>query len=148
MSADVLNYVKIEDELELHGVCAINTVGVSMHPLLKTNDAVTVKKVDRKIKKYDVVLYKAPSIGKYILHRVIGVRSDMFIIRGDNTYQKEYVPKEAVIGYMISYIRNGKVKDTKSFGYRIYSRFHTSIYPLRVLMRKIKSVMRKILKKG
>ena len=136
------SYSLIEDELQKHGVCAINTTGNSMRPMLSTNDAVTVKLPDRKLKKYDVVLYK-DSKGRYILHRIIGFRGETLIIRGDNTYKKEYVFLDSVLAYMISYVKGGKIYDAKRLGYRVYSRFWNFIYPFRRVMRKVKSILKK-----
>ena len=90
---------RIEDELDKHGTYATNTVGVSMRPLFKTRrDVVVLKTPDRRIKKYDVVMY-VDSADRYILHRVIGERDGVYVIRGDNTFKKEYVPKNRVIAY-------------------------------------------------
>ena len=126
---------KIEDELSRHGVFATNTVGVSMRPLFKTHrDAVVLKTPDREIKKYDVVLYTHPS-GKYVLHRVIGIKDGAYVIRGDNTFVKELVEKERVLAIMLSFNRKGKHHSTDEFGYKLYSRIWHYIYPVRLLFR-------------
>ena len=89
----------IEKELEEFGFYASNTLGVSMRPLFKTHrDMVIIKRPEEELKKYDVALYVCR--GKYILHRVIAVLDDVYIIRGDNTYRKERVPKQSVIGVL------------------------------------------------
>ena len=128
---------KIEDELSRHGVCATSTVGVSMRPLFKTHrDAVVLKTPDREIKKYDVVLYTHPS-GKYVLHRVIGIKDGVYIIRGDNTFAKELVKGERVLAYMVSFNRAGKHHSIDEFGYKLYSRLWHFIYPVRLIFRKL-----------
>ncbi len=139
MSQDTRNLVPIEDVLSQHGVCVINTSGISMHPLFRSGDAVNIKARDRRLKKYDVVLYKNPN-GGYILHRVIGIKGDVCIIRGDNTFLKEYITEKDILGYMISYIKKGKVKRADSLGYRLYSRARHYSYPIRRVLRKIKSI--------
>lgn len=139
--------LSIEDELEKHGTYATNTLGTSMQPLFKTHrDAVFLSAPDRKIKKYDVLLYRDPC-ERYILHRVIGIRDDCFVIRGDNTFKKEYVPRERVIAYMVSFTRKGKHHKVDEFGYKLYSRFWNYIYPFRWLWLKFRSLIRKIIKK-
>ncbi len=136
---------KIEDEISKHGTCATNTVGTSMRPLLNQRDAVFLAAPDRKIKKYDVVLYTGAD--KYILHRVIGIKGSLLVIRGDNTYRKEYVPRECVIAYMVSFTRKGKHHKVTEFGYKLYSRFWNFMYPLRWLLHKFRSIIRKIIRK-
>ncbi len=143
--------LRVEDELEKYGTYASNTNGTSMRPLFKTHrDAVVLKKVDRPLKKYDVVMY-TDDASRYILHRIIKVREDVFVIRGDNTFKKEYVKKDRVIAYMVSFNRKGKHHEISDFGYKFYSRFWNFIYPIRSALRKIRTclgrIKRKIIKK-
>ncbi|MBE6645749.1 MAG: hypothetical protein E7612_10330 [Ruminococcaceae bacterium] len=134
---------RIEDELDKHGTYATNTVGVSMRPLFKTRrDVVVLKTPDRRIKKYDVVMY-VDSADRYILHRVIGERDGVYVIRGDNTFKKEYVPKNRVIAYMVSFNRNGKHRTAEDFSYKLYSRVWNLIYPVRFLFNKFFALCRK-----
>ena len=138
--------LRIEDELKKHGTYATNTVGISMRPLFKTHrDAVFLSAPEREIRKYDVVLY-TDDTDRYILHRVIGVRDGFFIIRGDNTYMKERVPRERVIAYMVSFTRCGKHHKIEERGYKFYSRFWNFIYPFRWILHKFRSLVRKIIK--
>ncbi len=140
---EILN-LPIEEELKQSGVCALNTNGDSMRPLLFPGCAVNIKVPDRRLRKYDVIIYKNQlELGKYILHRIIGFKGDVLVIRGDNTYRKEYVPVSCVLGYMISYIKKDKVRDVNGFTYKLYSRFWHFIYPLRKLLRKIRSKIKK-----
>lgn len=138
---------RIEDELSEYGSYATNTNGISMQPLFRTHrDAVVLKKLDREIKKYDILLYTDP-LGRYILHRVIAIRGGTLIMRGDNTFKKEYVPRERVLAYMISFNRKGKHHTIDELGYKFYSRFWNFIYPLRFVMRKTRSLLGKIKRK-
>ena len=134
------------EQLELYGVYASSTKGKSMRPLFKTGrDAVVLKKVDKEIKKYDVVLYQDRS-GKYILHRVIGKKDGVFIIRGDNTFRRELVKEERILAYLISFNRQGKHHTVEDFGYKLYSRVWNFIYPIRFLFYKFKMLVKKILR--
>ena len=135
------------EQLELYGVYASSTKGKSMRPLFKTGrDAVVLKKVDKEIKKYDVVLYQDRS-GQYILHRVIGKKDGIFIIRGDNTFRREYVKEESILAYLISFNRKGKHHDVGDFGYKFYSRVWNFLYPIRFLFYKFKMLVKEIIKK-
>ena len=81
----------VERELSESGVYASVTKGTSMRPLFKTHrDVVLLRKCTAEPRKYDVVLYKTKD-GKYILHRIVKVLPDRFVIRGDNTFVREYV---------------------------------------------------------
>ncbi len=142
----------IEDILEKSGVYASVTVGNSMFPLFKMHrDMIVVKKPCFRLKKYDVALYRINA--KYILHRVIGVDEckGVYIIRGDNTYIKEYIPFEKVIAVLVSFNRKGKHHDVSDKSYRIYSVIWCAAYPIRYIsntcIHLAKKVFRKIFKK-
>jgi len=138
----------IEEILERDGVYASVTSGCSMLPLFKTHrDMIVVTKPTKKLSKYDVALYRIS--GKYILHRVIAIDEErgVYIIRGDNTYSKEYIPFKKVIGVLVSFNRKGKRYDVTERGYRIYSATWNAIYPLRYLAHALFSIPRRILRK-
>ena len=123
---------RIEAEIEKHGSYASNTIGGSMRPLFKTHrDAVALKKPDAPIKKYDVVIYANVDHTKYILHRVVKIKGETLIIRGDNTFVREYVDTSRIIAVMVSFTRRGKRHTVDEGGYKFYSRFWNFIYPLR-----------------
>lgn len=121
----------IESELERHGSYASVTRGVSMRPLFKTHrDMVIIVPPPAEFKKYDVVLYTGAG-NKYTMHRIIGIRDNILIIRGDNTYHREYVPRANVIGILTEFNRRGKHHTTEELGYKIYSRIWHYLYPVR-----------------
>ena len=75
----------IEDSLEKHGIFASRTRGTSMWPVFRTHrDTVYIVKPEGKLRPRDIALYTSPD-GRYIMHRVIRVKKDEYIIRGDNT---------------------------------------------------------------
>ena len=58
------------------------------------------------------------------MHRILKVRENDFVIRGDNTYVFEYIPKENVVGVLRAFYKNGKRIDCEtSKGFKIYSFF-------------------------
>ena len=75
----------LEEMLRRDGFLVYKTRGVSMRPLLKENrDLVTIRPFDGRLKKYDVPLYRRRG-NRYTLHRIIAVRENDYVIRGDNT---------------------------------------------------------------
>lgn len=141
----------VESELRESGVYASVTKGRSMRPLFKTNrDVVILKRCDSEPGKYDVVLYRTRD-GKYLLHRIIGVKENEFIIRGDNTYLKEHVAKDRIMAVLTEYNRKGKRRTTSSLSFRLYSRLWNFIYPVRYVFHKTyilsNAIYRKIFKR-
>ena len=66
-----------------------------------------------------------------MLHRVISVRDDGYLIRGDNTYAMETVPNDAVIGVLTGFVRKGRQYSVEDPAYRRYVRLWNAVYPLR-----------------
>ena len=131
----------VEAELRDHCVYASVTKGTSMRPLFKTNrDVIILVSADGDLRKYDVVLYKNNS-GKYVLHRIVKVLPDKYVLRGDNTFVNEYVSKDRIIAVLTEFNRKGKKKSVNDIGYRFYSRFWCGIYPIRFLSHKAFTVM-------
>lgn len=139
----------IEEYLNQHETLTYRNVGVSMLPMLRQGrDLFTLKrKSEERCKKYDVVLYrKTPQT--YILHRIIKVRPNDYVLLGDNCYSKEYgVKDQSILGVMTSFVHNGKSISIDNLGYRIYVRVWFFLYPLRKAYKWIGSVGSRILRK-
>ena len=76
--------------LQTHETLTYSNVGVSMLPLLRQGrDLFTVRrKGPERCKAGDVVLY--PRNRQYVLHRMVEVRPDDYVIPGGNCASKEY----------------------------------------------------------
>ena len=111
----------MEQALNENGEVIACTSGISMYPMLRhRKDMVVVETVKRQLKKYDVPLYRLNS-GKLVLHRILEVRPDVYVIRGDNLLHKEYVKPEQIIGVLKAFYRGGKFVDcAESRKYRVY----------------------------
>lgn len=123
-----------EEELKEKGILVYTNVGTSMRPLIRQGkDVMIIKSVDNccKLKKMDVPLYKRES-GQYVLHRIIKINKDGYVIRGDNTYSNEYgVTDSQILGVLSGVIRNGKEISVNSFWYKVYSYFWLYTYYIR-----------------
>lgn len=136
-----MNEETYEAYMEQHGELIYRNVGVSMLPMLKQGRDLFVvrKKSPGRCKKYDVVLYRRPS-GQYVLHRVVGVRKQDYVILGDNCMRKEYgITDEDIIGVLTAFVRKGKRYTTEDIRYRIYTRVWYCIYPIRKIAKRIRS---------
>ena len=140
--------ISFEEELERCGKLVYTTVGTSMNPMIKQDrDLSIIEKPKGRLKKYDVAFYKRPN-GQYVLHRVVKVLDDGYVILGDNCVNKEFNIKETqILGVLVSLVRNGKEVDLNSFGYKIYVRARYAHYPVRVIIFRTKRFLRKLIKK-
>lgn len=122
----------IEKQLREQGVYVSTTVGVSMKPMLRNRrDRIVVRPLtEQTLKRFDVPLYRIPN-GSYVLHRIIAVKDDHYVIRGDNTYVREHVPKDAVIGVLTEFYRGERHVLVTQKSYRLYARLWNLLYPVR-----------------
>lgn len=141
------NEKSLAETIQAQGEIMVSTSGISMYPMLRhRRDMVVVEKVTRKLKKNDVPLYVLPS-GKLVLHRILKVTDNGYIIRGDNLFQKEYnITDDNIIGVLKAFYRGGKYYDcATSRVYHIYIALNRVSYPLRYLWKfQIRPVLGKI----
>lgn len=132
-----------EEELDKKGILVYTNKGNSMYPLIRQGkDVLIIKKVNTRLKKMDIPLYKRES-GQYVLHRIIKVNENDYVIRGDNTYYNETgIRDDQILGVLSGVIREGKEISVNSLSYKIYSYFWYYTYYLRKLIIKIKRCIR------
>ena len=129
-----------EEILARDGSLVYKTRGRSMEPLLRQDrDLVVINALSSRLNENDVALYKRGD--KYVLHRVIKVMPDHYLIRGDNTFTLEKVPDSAVLGVMTAFKRKGREHKITDRSYQRYVRFWNAIYPLRHLFFHFKRVL-------
>lgn len=133
----------IEWILEKQGYFVSTVAGISMYPMLRNRrDTVIISPVAGRLKKYEIPLYRRGN--DYVLHRVVKVLPDSYIICGDNCVELEYgVTDEQIIGVLTGFYRDGKKVDMNGLPYRIYIKLRCFFYPLRRLVRKLKFNLRK-----
>jgi len=145
MTDRIVNY---EGYIEKNGSLTYTNVGTSMMPLLRQGkDLFTItKRNGERCKKGDVVLYKKPP-NKYVLHRIIEVRENDYVILGDNCINKEYGIKDSdIIGIMTGYVRNGREHSISDKSYRLYSFWTMKTMGIRIMLKKLKLRIKKFLK--
>ena len=132
-----------EEELDKKGILVYTNKGNSMYPLIRQGkDVLIIKKCNTRLKKMDVPLYKRDS-GQYVLHRIVKVNSNDYVLRGDNTYYNETgIRDDQILGVLSGIIREGKEISVNSFGYKLYSYFWYYTYYLRKTIIKIKRCIR------
>lgn len=138
---------KIEEEIEKTGFFIYTCVGNSMNPVIKQNsDLLVIEKTNGRLKKYDVPLYKRDN-GPYILHRILKVRENDYIICGDNRWLKEYGITDAnIVGVLTKIIKkNNKEIRMSDFSYRLYVHLWCDFFLFRAAILYLLHAFRKII---
>ena len=139
--------LSFEEMFEQQGYLVYTTKGTSMYPMLRQNrDLVIISaKPEGLLNKYDVILFKRN--GKYILHRVVGVKENDYTTAGDNTISKEYhVKDKEILGVLTSFVRDGKEIKTTDKDYKMYVRILYGLDPVRRNLRRTKAKVRSKIK--
>ncbi len=97
--------------------------GISMLPMLRPGvDAVVLKKQTGKLKKYDLPLYRRKN-GQFVLHRVVGVRKNSYIMCGDNQYVLENgIDDTNILAVCDAFIKDGQEISADNKKYRAYAK--------------------------
>lgn len=141
-----VQYMTFEEILEKEGIFVYTNVGFSMMPLLRQRkDIIEIRRKETgRNKKYDVVLYKRGE--KYILHRILKVLPDGYLIAGDHcTVIERDIRDENILGVMTKVIRNGKAITPDNIWYRLYVHIWCDCYPVRMWIIRCKQMVRGIL---
>ena len=146
--------VSIEAVLDELGFILHPIKGISMLPMLDQHRdnvyIVAVKGDERgKLKKHDIPLYRRPN-GQYVLHRILAVKKDHYIIRGDNLVTLEYIPFDWILGKTENYYKDGKECDLQNSEYLAYVKKITRFWRIKSLYYRIRGfggrILRRILK--
>lgn len=137
----------IEELIASEGKFVSTTSGVSMEPLFSDRrDTIIILPPKGRLKKYDVPLYRRGD--DYVLHRVIKVLPDSYVIRGDNCENNEYGITDAdIIGVLYAFYRKNKYAEVTDFRYRMYSFCIVSAFPVKKFFRRVHAKLRRIFKK-
>jgi hypothetical protein len=124
-------YIEVND----YDICS--PISGSMLPMIRVRrDSVLFVKPKGRLKRYDVALYESGNLT--IMHRVLKVLPDGYLIRGDNSYDIEVVAIDQVFGVMKGFYRDERYISADNILYRIYARLWVALHPMLILYKKVK----------
>lgn len=143
----------IDEKIKNGGEITFSPKGVSMLPLIRPGlDSVVLKKADGTLKKGDIAFYRRDN-GKFVLHRVIKVKTGFYRMCGDNQiYVEKKVEDRHIIAVVKEVLRDGKAVDFGSFKYKLYlkmlvlKRFGKKLFStvyIKAVLRRIKFIISK-----
>ena len=122
-----------EEEIARNGFLLYRNVGDSMLPLIRQGrDLVLVsRKQEGRLKKYDVPLYRRDS-GQYVLHRILKVRENDYVLCGDNRWRRETgITDRHIVGVLTAIVRNGQKIPVTDWRCRLYAHLWCDLFCLR-----------------
>ena len=146
------NCTCFEDILRSQGKLVYTNTGTSMMPLLRQHrDLLIIAPPPAgRLRLWDVPLYKRDN-GQYIMHRVLWVRKDDYIMCGDNQFWLEKgISDRHIVGVLEAVNRDGKVMAIRKgteYGsvpllYRIYVSLWCVFFPIRAMILYSKSILK------
>ena len=142
-----MNKSSFEEEIKKSGRIIYTNVGDSMMPYIKQGrDVLVISEVNGRLNKYDVPLYKRDS-GQYVLHRILKVRENDYVICGDNRWNKEYgITDRHIIGILTGVIRDGQEIPVTNRKYRISVHLWCDLFPVRAFILRVCQFVKRRLK--
>ena len=124
--------VRFEDVLARDGKLIYTGVGTSMLPMLRQRrDLLIIRPAAGPLRKYDVPLYRRDT-GKYILHRIVKVRPDGYVLCGDHQWRREYgITDRHIVGVLTAFVRDGREISVTDRRYRLYAHVWCDLFWLR-----------------
>ncbi len=126
------------------GVFTLAPRGDSMRPtILPGRDRVSIVKWDGRAEIYDILFYKRDD-GQFVLHRVLGIQKDGFVMCGDNQVVLEKgVREDQIIGIVTEIIRPREVLTRGTPAFIAPGRRRARNRPLRIVYGKLRRLLGK-----
>lgn len=146
MTYEILEPI-IREKLALGGRVIIKPKGTSMLPLIRQGiDEVELSAPPKeRLKKYDIPFYKREN-GQFVLHRIVGVKKDSYILCGDNQTDLERgITDEMIFAVVTRIKRDGIFFDVNNEEYLKYCKSHVKKKSKQRHIGNIKKLIKKIL---
>lgn len=117
--------------------------GTSMLPTIRPREDSVELAAPKRLKKYDIVLYKRPN-GQFVIHRILSLKNGKAHMCGDNqvTVEKD-IDIEAVVAKVVGIYKKERLFKNTDFSYKLYSFFWVNTRLVRRVFRSIKARIKK-----
>ncbi len=117
----------------------MTVTGGSMRPFLRAGGIAELEPIGSAPLVGDVLLVRCGSgPGRYVLHRLVRVEGEKLFIRGDaQEYSDGPFAQEDILGRVVEYCSNGRVRRLDSGVYRFLGRAWLLCFPLSVRMLRL-----------
>ena len=137
----------IREKLSTGGRIIIKPKGTSMLPLIRqgVDEVELAPPPNVRLKKYDIPFYKRKN-GQFVLHRIVDVKKDSYVLCGDNQTELEYgITDDMIIAVVTRINRGGEFFEVSNKQYLKYCKNLVGNKTKQRLLLKIKRIIKKIL---
>lgn len=94
----------------------VRATGFSMSPFIQNYDTITISPLPPGGPCIgDIAAFIQPKTGKLVVHRVVGMKKDGYLMRGDNAQEPDgLIPASCILGYITRVEREGKPVSLRS----------------------------------
>jgi len=83
--------------------------GCSMTPFIRDGDLITISPAPLRLRPGDVVPFVSPSCDKLMVHRILNVSREGYLIKGDNNTEPDgRIPASSIIGRVVRVEHRGR----------------------------------------
>lgn len=139
MKIDTKIYLSfLKEMIEQNVDVSIVISGNSMSPfLVNQRDVIYLSKINRKLKKGDLVLYQRLS-GQYVVHRIVKVKKSGYYLAGDNQIAIEGpILDKQIFGLVTKVKRKGKWIEAGNFWWEFFEHVWIWVLPWRMIILNI-----------
>lgn len=137
----------IDEVISTGGEFRLFPRGTSMMPLLREGIDSVILVSPNNVDENDIVLYKRDS-GQFVLHRIVKIKKDEYIMCGDNQFILEYgIKRENILAKVSSFYRAEEHIDNDNEKYLKYLKSLPRVRFKRKIRAKLGALKRKIIKK-
>ena len=139
MKIDTKIYLSfLKEMIEQNMDVSIVISGNSMSPfLVNQRDVIYLSKINRKLKKGDLVLYQRSS-GQYVVNRIVKVKKSGYYLAGDNQIAIEGpILDKQIFGLVTKVKRKGKWIEAGNFWWEFFEHVWIWVLPWRMIILKI-----------
>lgn len=139
MKIDTKIYLSfLKEMIEQNMDVSIVISGNSMSPfLVNQRDVIYLSKINRKLKKGDLVLYQRLS-RQYVVHRIVKVKKSGYYLAGDNQIAIEGpILDKQIFGLVTKVKRKGKWIEAGNFWWEFFEHVWIWVLPWRMIILKI-----------
>lgn len=136
-------YPLISEIISSGGSFRLFPKGISMRPTIKQGVDSVELSAPKRLKKYDIVLYRRPT-GKYVIHRIMKIKDDRVTLCGDNQVALEKgVDVNDILAKVIGIYKGERLFNNTDFSYKLYSFFWANTRIIRRVYRGFKRRIKK-----